>query len=149
MAINRRMLLQMIDKVVPRALVGIMGVLYRWDYSSHDGLFCPIVSWGCNRATDRYNLVHVSLIKMNNIRDYTKDNLLCSWSRAHTLYFYAHHRPKRQLRSVGWAWSGAHVWHSSVISKKIVPGVHGKHRFFGCDLEVSEGAASTSGLFSR
>ena len=29
MAINRRMLLQMIDKVVPRALVGIMGVLYR------------------------------------------------------------------------------------------------------------------------
>ena len=44
MAINRLMLLQMIDKVVPRAPVEIMGVLYRWDYSNHEGLFCRIVS---------------------------------------------------------------------------------------------------------
>ena len=72
MAINRRMLLQMIDKVVPRAPVEIMGVFYRWDYSNHEGLFCRIVSKGCNRATDRYNLMHVSSIKMNNIRGYIK-----------------------------------------------------------------------------
>ena len=44
MAINRRMLLQMIDKVVPRAPVEIMGVFYRWDFSDHEGLFCRIVS---------------------------------------------------------------------------------------------------------
>ena len=44
MAINRRMLLQMIDKVVPRAPVEIMGVFYRWDYSNHEGFLaesCP------------------------------------------------------------------------------------------------------------
>ena len=44
MAINRRMLQQMIDKVVPQAPVEIMGVLYRLDYSNHEGLFCRIVS---------------------------------------------------------------------------------------------------------
>ena len=44
MVINRRMLLQMIDKVVPQAPVDIMGVFYRWDYSNHEGFFaelCP------------------------------------------------------------------------------------------------------------
>ena len=44
MAINRLMLLQMIDKVVPRAPVEIMGVFYRWDFSDHEDLFCQIVS---------------------------------------------------------------------------------------------------------
>ena len=44
MAINRRMLLQMIVKVLPRAPVERMGVLYSWDCSDHEGLFaelCP------------------------------------------------------------------------------------------------------------
>ena len=66
------MLLKMIDKVLPRAPVERMGVFYRWDCSDHKGLYCRIVSQGCNRATDRYNLMHVSSIKMNNIRDYIK-----------------------------------------------------------------------------
>ena len=72
MAIYRRMLLQMIVKVLPQAPVERMGVFYRWDSSDHGGLFCRIVSQGFNRATDRYNIMHVSSIKMNNIRDYIK-----------------------------------------------------------------------------